>query len=238
MSDLTLATGQKSLLVTPVDATGAVISGGGGGGGGGTASSSNQLIQISQIGEVQANPTANTVLDRLKTIATTLATIATNPATGTLDGFSSASLTRPANTTAYTGSSTSPKMISSTVLTFADVVRSPSLNGYITGGRITKTSTNLTNTIFRVYLLDGGLSPTATDTNEYVLNNSEKANRRYIDFSAFIGSSSGQAECLVTGLAIPIQSTTTSLKGILTTLAGYTPASSEVFDIELFVTKN
>lgn len=42
---------------------------GSGGGGGGDASAANQLAQIAQIGEVQASPTANTVLDRLKTLA-------------------------------------------------------------------------------------------------------------------------------------------------------------------------
>jgi len=42
----------------------------GGGGGAGDASAANQVLQIAQIGEVQASPTANTVLDRLKTLAT------------------------------------------------------------------------------------------------------------------------------------------------------------------------
>ena len=44
----------------------------GGGGGGGDASAANQATQIAQIGEVQASPTANTVLDRLKSLATLL----------------------------------------------------------------------------------------------------------------------------------------------------------------------
>ena len=304
MSNIRIAGGRESLLVTPVNLEGQILSGGGGGGGGGgDASAANQTITntrlgdltstapaddtssaningrlqriaqritsliallpsslgaktaalsfpvtlstdgvasgiATQIGEVQANPTSNTVLARLKAIADTLTTIASNPASSSVTAFSTASITRAANTTAYTGSSASPKMITSTVMTFNGVLRSPALTGHITGARITKTSNNLTNTIFRLFLLDGGLNPTATDTNEYVLNDSEKANRRFIDFSAFISSGSGQAECLVSGLWIPIKSTTTSMRGILTTLAGYTPTSGEVFDIELFITQN
>lgn len=51
-----------------VDADGNLLIAGSGGSGG-DASAANQTTQIAQIGEVQASPTANTVLDRLKTIA-------------------------------------------------------------------------------------------------------------------------------------------------------------------------
>lgn len=43
---------------------------GGGGGGGGDASAANQLLMLSRVGEVQADPTANTILARLKDILT------------------------------------------------------------------------------------------------------------------------------------------------------------------------
>lgn len=52
-----------------------------------------------RVGEVQANPTANTVLDRLKTLATTLSTISSST-----DGIE-ALLTTANSTAAYPGSS-------------------------------------------------------------------------------------------------------------------------------------
>ena len=51
------------------DVDGVLAVSGCGGGGGGAARAANHTTQIAQIGEVQASPTANTVLDRLKTIA-------------------------------------------------------------------------------------------------------------------------------------------------------------------------
>ncbi len=64
------------------DGTGSLNTSGGGGGGGGDASAANQVLQIveetainTRIGEVQASPTANTLLDRLKTLATSFTSL-------------------------------------------------------------------------------------------------------------------------------------------------------------------
>lgn len=56
--------------VIQVDASGDYA--GGGGGGGGDASAANQVALAALIGEVAANPTANSVLDRLKAIVTAI----------------------------------------------------------------------------------------------------------------------------------------------------------------------
>lgn len=71
--------------------------------GGGDASAANQTSQIAQIGEVQASPTANTVLDRLKVLSTILG--ATNgakvvtDADGTLQQYLRGLVSLFANTT-------------------------------------------------------------------------------------------------------------------------------------------
>jgi hypothetical protein len=153
-----------------------------------------------------------------------------------------AEFTRPADTTAYTAkdavaNSTSAPM----VLTFANLARVTGGSGYITKARLmTNQSTNATR--FRLHLYH--TAPTAINDNAaWTLLWANRANRvGFIDFDSLQteGSGSDAANALnsTVRLAFKCAVGSRALYGLLETLGAFTPASGQVFFLELSAENN
>lgn len=153
-----------------------------------------------------------------------------------------ATFTRPADTTAYAvgdlvANSTTAGSV--TPLQFT-VARSAAGSGMIRRARIRKTGTNVTNAIFRLHLYN--VSPTASNgdngawlTNqaaEYVGSFDLTLDKAFTDGAAGNGIPSVGFEV---NFKLP---SGTVLFGLLEARAVYTPASAEVFLVELEVLQN
>lgn len=154
-----------------------------------------------------------------------------------------ATLTRPANTTAYSsgqqvsatanGSTGSPLQFQ-----MADFA---SDGGSIVGARLTKSATSLTNATFRIHLFDLGV-PTLTnlgDQNNYAAPlKADYAN--YIGYMDFASGIAGTDAAWYEG--VPSQQLLSfrcaaggvvTIYGVLECTGAYTPASAEVFSVRL-----
>lgn len=157
-------------------------------------------------------------------------------------GVASAAITRPSNTDAYTAKdAVSDSTSAPTVLTFSDLARINGGSGYVTKARLlTNQSTNTTR--FRLHLYH--TAPTAINDNAaFTMLWANRANRvGYIDFDSqqTEGSGSDSSNALNTTIRLAFKCATGSrvLYGLLETLGAFTPASGQLFFIELTAENN
>jgi len=160
-------------------------------------------------------------------------------ATG-LQVITTASFTRPADTTAYAAQdAVSDSTTAPTVLTFAGAGRANGGSGLILSARHLKSNTTLAS--YRLHLYR--VAPTAINDNaQFPLLYANRANRvGFIDFShATGGSGSDSTSALSTFVNLPFvcDAASVSLFGILVATAAYTPTSGEQHFIELAIAQN
>lgn len=154
------------------------------------------------------------------------------------------SVTRPANTTAYAAKDVlSDSTSAPTVLTFANVAYANGGSGLIVKARL---QSNRSTDTARIRLHLYHTAPTAINDNDAFTLLWANRDKRigYIDFPALAteGSGSDSVEAIVTPGAtapglVPLQFTCAAgnrtLYGILETLDAFTPASGQVFFVEL-----
>ena len=153
---------------------------------------------------------------------------------------SSATFSRPADTTAYLARDTISNSTSApTILTFTNIARVSGGSGYLTKFRLmTNQSTNTSR--FRLHLFH--TAPTAiNDNSPYTLLFANAGNRiGQIDFPAMstegTGSTASASLNMIDRLAFVLPGT--SVFGILETLDAFTPASAQNFYLELTAENN
>jgi hypothetical protein len=150
---------------------------------------------------------------------------------------STATITRPADTTAYAANDVIAALTTAaTPITFTNSVASNGI-GYLVGAKLTRTNTVSQLLRFRLYLY--ATQPTGQNDNAaFLLNFSERLGRTYIDFTAwqFPAGSDSQESMSFIGASIPLVIPTgTTVWGILVALDSFTPIASEQFAIELMV---
>jgi hypothetical protein len=151
-------------------------------------------------------------------------------------------LTRPADTTAYAAKDAVSNSTSApTVLTFTDLARVNAGSGYIVKARLmTNQSTNTAR--FRLHLFH--TAPTAINDNAaYTMLWANRANRiGYIDFAACSTEGSGSDAAFTQNdtvrLPFVCAAATRNVIAMLETLDVFTPASAQVFYLELTVDQN
>jgi hypothetical protein len=171
----------------------------------------------------------------------------TQPVSGTVTaaGFgviTTASFTRPSDTTAYAAqdivcNSTSAPV----VLTFSGAGRANGGSGIILAARHLKSSTTTTGATYRLHLYK--VAPTAINDNApFTLLYANRANRiGFIDFShAAAGTGSDATNALTTFANLPFvcDSAASALYGLLVVTSAYTPTSGEQHFIELSIAQN
>lgn len=165
---------------------------------------------------------------------------------------SQAVMVRPANVTPYAAG-----QVVSDAITFTlnNVARMPLASAIITKVIVAKSSANLVNANFSLWLFQESAFPTAqADQSAFVLNN---VNMNFlmgkIDLPAFItgGAGSSAAICEIDGIAVPFTCDNFQLAGIpaldfavggslsflLVANGAYVPTASEIFGITLFTDK-
>jgi len=160
-------------------------------------------------------------------------------ATGAMN-FTSVTLTRPANTTAYAAKDAiSDSDSAPTILSFTVANRVSGGTGYIVGARLsTSQSTNVAR--HRLHLFRSTPTP-INDNAAYTLLTANFAIRiGYIDFAACQteGSGSDVANSQNMTIRLPYICAATTLFGALETLDAFTPASAQVYKIELVTDLN
>jgi hypothetical protein len=155
---------------------------------------------------------------------------------------STASFTRPADTTAYAAKdAVSNSTTAPTVLTFTGAGRAAGGTGYITGVRLT-TDQSTNGAQFRLHLY--AIAPTAINDNAaQTLLWADRAKRiGYIDIGPLVteGAGSDAAGALNADIRLPYKCDTadTHLYGLLETLTAFTPASAQNFHIALALDQN
>ncbi len=156
--------------------------------------------------------------------------------------LSASTLTRPADTTAYTAQDTIANATSAAVvITFANAARVSGGSGTLTKARlVTDQATNTAR--FRLHLY--AIAPTALQDNAAFLTDWANRNKSIgsIDFGAASQEATGGTAAGATNktdrLAFVCPSGATSIFGILETLDGFTPASAQNFYIELTIEQN
>jgi hypothetical protein len=144
----------------------------------------------------------------------------------------SASVTRPADTTAYASGdliANSTTAGSVVPMTFNPVTRGAGRSAQIRRVRISKTGTSVTNASVRLHLYNTS-SITAANGDNGAWSTDKAANHSgYVDVTidqAFTDGAFGQATCEINTNAL-------TLYGLLEARGAYTPASAEVFTVTL-----
>lgn len=192
------------------------------------------------LGEVQADPTANTVLARLKALETALAGTLTTQLTGSNAGKSvSASQTRPNDTTAYAVGDVVGQNPAANI-TFADVVPDASAGGtFVVLGaklRIDVAAMPSGMSSFRLHLYNA--APTAIlDNAAYNLPSGDRA--KYIGYVEISGvqdlGDTLWVQAVSANLDGKLAAASTTLYGVLETRAIYTPTAQAVKTVTLTV---
>jgi len=153
-----------------------------------------------------------------------------------------ATLTRPADTTAYAAKdAVSDSTSAPTVLTFANLARVNAGHGYIVKWRL---MTNQSTCVARFRLHLYHTAPTAiNDNTAHTLLWANRANRiGYIDFPACqtegTGSDAANAQVKDERISFKCASGSRAVYGLLETLDVFTPASGQVFYVELTSDQN
>jgi hypothetical protein len=198
------------------------------------------------LGEVQASPTGNTLLDRVKTLATLLA--AATPAgenhVGQVGGHAAtpaaSQFTRPADTTAYAvgdlvANSTTAGSVTPLQFTCARVAAG---SFSIRKWRAKKSTTSVTNASFRLHLYSASPTPSNGD-NAAWLTSGAATYLGALDVTFDRSFTDG-----ATGVGLPVNGSeiTVSLAsgqviyGLMEARGAYTPGNAETFDnaLELF----
>lgn len=152
----------------------------------------------------------------------------------------SATVTRPADTTAYAvgdlvANSTTAGSV--TAMTFTAVSRAASLGGKIVGARLAKSGTSVTNSSFRLHLFTVAPGTITNGDNGAFSTSGVASYVGALDITcdrAFTDGAFGRGGPMV-GNFLDFVGATSALYGLLEARAAYTPASSEVFTVTLAV---
>lgn len=157
--------------------------------------------------------------------------------------ITTASFTRPADTTAYaaqdvvSNSTTAP-----TLLTFAGAGRANGGSGLILSARHMKSSTGISGANYRLHLYKVSTVTPINDNAQFAMLYANRLNRvGFIDFNHTAGGTgSDSSSALTTFVNLPFvcDAAATALYGILTVTGAYTPTSGEQHMIELGIVQN
>ena len=156
--------------------------------------------------------------------------------------ISTASFTRPADTTAYAAQDVVADSTSApTVLTFPGVARANGRSGLILGARHMKSSATTAGASYRLHLYK--TPPGAINDNaQFALLFANRASRiGFIDFAhQGGGTGSDSTHALAPNINLPFvcDASLTTLRGVLVVTSAYTPVSGEQHMIELSVLQN
>ena len=157
--------------------------------------------------------------------------------------ISSASFTRPSDTTAYaaqdvvSNSTTAPAL-----LTFSSAARATGGSGVIMSARHMKNSTTTTGATYRLHLYKVSTITPINDNAQFTMLYANRANRiGFIDFNhAVAGTGSDCTNSLTTFVNLPFvcDAAASAIYGILTVTSAYTPTSGEQHFVELAIAQN
>lgn len=149
-----------------------------------------------------------------------------------LRAIPSASVTRPADTTAYASGdlvANSTTAGSVVPLAFYGATRGPGLGAQIRRARVGKSGTSVTNATFRLHLFTA--SPTVGSGDNAAISISTGAANYLGQIDVTVGQAFGDGAA---GQATTeINFATSTLYGLLEARGAYTPASAEVFTVTL-----
>lgn len=151
---------------------------------------------------------------------------------------SSATITRPGDTTAYAAKDAISSSTSApAILTFASCARTSGGSGYVTGARlVTNQAANVS--AYRLHLYDATLSAVNDNAAQTVLETNWASYLGYIDLPAAGTDGSDSAISQSTQAPLPFVAAGTSLFGMLETITGFTPANAQHFRIDLGIEQN
>jgi hypothetical protein len=154
----------------------------------------------------------------------------------------SANFTRPTGTTQYTaGDAVNNSTSAATLLAFANAALAAGRGGVIQSAILHKSGTTVTSAQFRLHLWASDVGAPVNDNAAMPYLYANRASYvGYIDFATMVTGtgSNTEARVMATNIALPYDCAATTLYGMLEALAGYTPADSETFDVELFVLRD
>ena len=155
----------------------------------------------------------------------------------------STSFTRPSNTDAYAaGDVVSNSTSATTILTFASVASDLGGSGYITGAKIlTDQATNVAQ--FRLFLFHTSTPTMDVDNGAADFLWADRAKYLgYIDFPACSSeagtNTAAQAQDMTLRMPFTCLSTAKDIYGYVVTKTAFTPASGQLFYIELSIDQN
>jgi len=156
-----------------------------------------------------------------------------------------ANFMRPADTTAYTAAdlvANNTTAGSVTPLSWSTAGRISTLGGSIQRARLKKSNTTVTNAAFRLHLYTASPTCTNGDNGAWLTTQSGYLGSIDLDMSGANGRVfSDAAEVIAApthGTEINFVPTATTIYGLLAATAAYTPASAEVFTVELEIKQN
>lgn len=155
----------------------------------------------------------------------------------------STAFTRPADTAPYAASDVvSDSTSTPTLLTFPNAATIGGGSGMIVSARHLKTGTVTAGASFRLFLYRAGTVTPQADNGAFAMSWTTRLNQiGWIDFAHQAGGAGSDMTASLTtyvGLPYVCDISTTSLFGILTVTAAYTPTSAEQHAIELLVSQN
>lgn len=156
----------------------------------------------------------------------------------------SSTITRPADTTAYTSGDLVANSVTAgsvAALQFTTAARVSGGSGAIVGARIQKSTTSVTNAAFRLHLFD--TTPTFTSAGDNsaistVVVASAKGYLGYVDITTMIQFSDvawGTGAPDNNRGSVPFKATAQIIFGILEARGTYTPGNAEVFTIAIMI---
>ena len=156
-----------------------------------------------------------------------------------------ASVTRPANTTPYTAGDIIAAVTTNNHLTFSDVVEDSGGTGSIDGVRVTSSANQSTKPDLELWLFHTDITEVG-DNVAFAPTDAEMLTRvGIIDLSVdnwkagHSGSGATGNACIeVSNLGAIFNTATKDLIGVLVVRNGYTPVSSEIFTVELLITRD
>jgi hypothetical protein len=153
--------------------------------------------------------------------------------TGQLSGAgrSQASITRPANTTAYAVGD----VVAGNGVTTPIALPVNRNGGKITHVRLTKSGDTITNATFRVHFFDASHT-IAADNAQLTSVNANRANYLgYVDLPAMVQDGAGSNIGIAKDDDVRIPFSGDTVYAVITAVAAYTPASAEVFNLSIGV---
>ena len=152
---------------------------------------------------------------------------------GGFTAISTTSVTRSANTTAYT---IGQVVSGGSYLTFSNVVRANGSTGVLASVLMTDSSAQSTKPLFSLWLFSAAPTSTVTDAATWNPVTGDLANLVCPPIQLYgqaYGSATGTAYAVNLNLPFKAGSSSTSLYGVLVANNAYTPTSSEVFGVSL-----